>query len=83
MVSVVVIIESLICIAGMGIINVFYATAVAIIALLTLLYYYLKTKKEFGGVTGDTAGYFLMILERNTLIAIAITCTVLRLIVKQ
>ena len=83
LVSVVVIIEALICIAGMGIINVFYATAVVIIALLTLLYYYLKTKKEFGGVTGDTAGYFLMILERNTLIAIAITSTVLRLIVKQ
>ncbi len=32
-------------------------------ALLTFLYYYLKSKKEFGGITGDVAGWFVCICE--------------------
>ena len=28
-------------------------------ALLTFAYYYYRSKKEFGGITGDTAGGFL------------------------
>lgn len=32
-------------------------------SILTLLYYRYKSKKEFGGITGDTAGYFVVICE--------------------
>lgn len=32
-------------------------------ACLTFGYYYFKTKKEFGGITGDTAGYFVAMAE--------------------
>ncbi|MBR4671216.1 MAG: adenosylcobinamide-GDP ribazoletransferase [Butyrivibrio sp.] len=39
-------------------------------ALLTFGYYYLKTKKELGGITGDTAGWFVCLCE--TVIAVAV-----------
>lgn len=32
-------------------------------ALLVFLHYYHRTKKEFGGITGDTAGYFVVVCE--------------------
>ena len=81
-VSIVLIIEALVCFVAMGLVNVFLAVGTLITALFTVFYYYLKTKKEFGGVTGDTAGYFLVILEGSTLIAISIISTVLKLTVK-
>jgi adenosylcobinamide-GDP ribazoletransferase len=34
-----------------------------IAAALSFWYYYVKTKKELGGITGDTAGYFVCICE--------------------
>ncbi|MCR4696521.1 MAG: adenosylcobinamide-GDP ribazoletransferase [Lachnospiraceae bacterium] len=82
LVSIVVIIEAIICLAGMGLINIFLMIAVLISALITIIYYCLKTKKEFGGVTGDTAGYFLLILERNALIAIVLVKFLMELLVK-
>ena len=35
----------------------------AVGAALTFLYYYRMAKKEFGGITGDLAGYFLQVCE--------------------
>ena len=35
-------------------------------------YYKYRTKKEFGGITGDTAGYFILICEGSMLVAAAI-----------
>ncbi|MBR6345614.1 MAG: adenosylcobinamide-GDP ribazoletransferase [Lachnospiraceae bacterium] len=32
-------------------------------ALLSLVWYYFKCKKELGGITGDTEGYFLLICQ--------------------
>lgn len=32
-------------------------------ALLVFCYYYRRTKKELGGITGDTAGYFVVVCE--------------------
>lgn len=40
-----------------------YAVAMIIAAALSFWYYYVKTKKELGGITGDTAGYFVCICE--------------------
>ena len=36
---------------------------VAAAAVLTLVYYYYRSRKEFGGVTGDTAGFFVLFCE--------------------
>lgn len=35
----------------------------AVVAGLTYMYYYRMAKKEFGGITGDLAGYFLQLCE--------------------
>lgn len=36
---------------------------VAAAAVLTLVYYFYRSRKEFGGVTGDTAGFFVLFCE--------------------
>ena len=36
------------------------------------LYYYYMSKREFGGITGDLAGYFLQVLELALVIGLAI-----------
>ena len=40
-------------------------------AFLAFLYYYYRTKKEIGGITGDTAGYFVLICEAGMMIVAA------------
>ena len=42
-------------------------------ALLTFAYYYRRSKKEFGGITGDTAGYFVTLCEGCVVVAVAIS----------
>ena len=41
-------------------------------ALLTFAYYYYRSKKEFGGITGDTAGDFVTFCEGCVVVAAAI-----------
>ena len=40
---------------------------------LTFTYYYFISKKHFGGITGDLAGFFICISELVSLIAVAAT----------
>ena len=49
-----------------------YAVAVVAAALLAFAYYYDRTKRELGGITGDTAGYFVLICEAGMMIAAAV-----------
>ena len=50
-----------------------YAGIIVIVAaFIAFAYYYYRTKKEFGGITGDTAGYFVLICEASMMIAAAI-----------
>ena len=42
------------------------------VALLTFLYYYRMSRKQFGGTTGDLAGYFLQVCELAMLAAVII-----------
>lgn len=44
---------------------------VVVAALLAFAYYYHRTKKELGGITGDTAGYFVLICEASMMIVTA------------
>ena len=41
-------------------------------AMLSFAYYYWRSKKEFGGITGDTAGYFVTLCEGCVVAAVAI-----------
>lgn len=45
---------------------------VAATAVSALVYYFYKSEKEFGGVTGDTAGYFVLLCEGCIVVAAAI-----------
>lgn len=56
-------IQLALCIAVLLIVSLPYAVAMIIAAALSFWYYYVKTKKELGGITGDTAGYFVCICE--------------------
>ncbi|MCI1960044.1 MAG: adenosylcobinamide-GDP ribazoletransferase, partial [Clostridia bacterium] len=51
----------------------FFGAVAVIVALLTLIYYRIFSYKEFGGVTGDLAGYFLQVCEALILLS-AIIC---------
>ena len=48
------------------------AAAVAVVAFLVLLYYRHMAYKQFGGVTGDLAGYLLCVSELCMTAAIAV-----------
>lgn len=48
---------------------------VAAAVLLSVVYYYYRARKEFGGITGDTSGYFVLLCE----ICILITAAVLQI----
>lgn len=41
---------------------------------LSFVYYYSMSRKNFGGITGDLAGFFICISELATLAAAAVTC---------
>ena len=53
------------CACGGGMLILSWRTAVIVIpaALLVFLYYYRMSRKQFGGITGDLAGYFLQVCE--------------------
>ena len=45
---------------------------VTVTALLTFAYYHYHTRKELGGITGDTAGYFVLICEESVVVVSAV-----------
>lgn len=51
------------CAVGMLFLNWKLGGIALIASLLTFLYYYRMSVKEFGGITGDLAGYFLQLCE--------------------
>ena len=66
------VLEALISLAAIAYINPILFGIIITTAILTMVYYYFKTNKEFGGITGDTAGYFLLICERNIVVVTGI-----------
>ena len=56
-------IQFVICLVGMGLVDIYKTGAVFLAAGLVLCYYRHMAYKEFGGVTGDLAGYFLCASE--------------------
>lgn len=65
-------IQAALCIIFMLSQSVIGGSIVTAAALLAFLYYYYRTKKEFGGITGDTAGYFVLLCEISMMITAAV-----------
>ena len=68
--------EALVCAAVMIILQPGCGIASVITALLIFTYYYVMSKKRFGGISGDLAGYFLCLCELGILLAAVITGSV-------
>jgi adenosylcobinamide-GDP ribazoletransferase len=68
----VMIIFIILCAIGMLIINRKLGVIGMFAALLTFLHYYRISVKEFGGITGDLAGYFLQLCELIVAISVII-----------
>ena len=58
--------------AAMIIVNVNYGLLCAISTFLVFLYYRVKSFEEFGGITGDLAGYFLQLAELVVVLVLAL-----------
>jgi adenosylcobinamide-GDP ribazoletransferase len=68
----VMIIFIVLCAIGMLLLNRKLGVIGLIAALLTFLYYYRVSVKEFGGITGDLAGYFLQLCELIVAVSVII-----------
>ena len=64
-------VQAAVCVCLMAFLQPAAGLVAATAALLALWYYDRRAKKELGGVTGDTAGYFLLICEESILVAAA------------
>ncbi len=52
--------------------GIYYPLALPGAALLTFLYYRLMAMKQFGGITGDTAGFFVQVCECAMVLAMVL-----------
>ena len=72
-VRVVLCVQTVVCVAFMLWRNPVAGVMVTVVAFAVFAWYYYKTRKEFGGVTGDTAGYFVLLCELAILLTLAVT----------
>ena len=64
--------QSIACICFMLWQSLYAGMIVVVAAFLAFSYYYYRTKKELGGITGDTAGYCVLICEVSMMIVAAV-----------
>ena len=64
--------QGILCILFMLWQSLFAGIVVVVAALGAFAYYYYRSKKELGGITGDTAGYFVLICEGSMMVAAAV-----------
>lgn len=72
-------VQAILCGGLMILLNPVAGAAAAAAALLCFGYYYHMSKKQFGGITGDLAGWFLQICELCMLMAVVLVQTVEKL----
>ena len=68
----VLIIEAVVYSGCMIYVNLWAGLAAVVVALLCYGYYSWKSRKEFGGINGDTAGYFVSLCENAMAVAVAV-----------
>lgn len=71
-VNVMLAVQLIICVILMCLCSVTGAVVVIVVAFVVLLYYRYMAYKQFGGVTGDLAGYLLCVSELCMTIAVAV-----------
>ena len=71
-VRIVLFLEAALCIGAMVFIHSLQGGILVLCTGLVFLFYYLKCKKELGGITGDTEGFFVVICECSVAVAAAI-----------
>lgn len=64
--------QGLACVGWMLWLSVPAGLLVAVAAALVLVYYFYRSKKEFGGVSGDTSGYFVVLCEGGMVVVAAL-----------
>lgn len=64
--------QSIACVCFMLWQSLYAGVIVVVAAFLAFAYYYYRTKKELGGITGDTAGYFVLICEVSMMAVTAV-----------
>lgn len=62
----------ILCVLGLLFIDVLIGSAAAVIALLCLVYLFVMARRQFGGMSGDLAGYFLQLCELLMLASIVL-----------
>ena len=68
----VLLVQGLLCIGWLLCRSFLAGGIVSMVALGTFAYYYCRCKKELGGITGDTAGYFVLLCEGGMVVASAL-----------
>lgn len=63
--------QGIVCMAFMLYQSCLYGMFAGGTAIIVFGYYYFRTKKELGGITGDTAGYFVVLCEGCMMVAVA------------
>ncbi|MBR6477842.1 MAG: adenosylcobinamide-GDP ribazoletransferase [Lachnospiraceae bacterium] len=71
-VLVILISELILCATGMILLSPVLGGAAVVTAGLCYAYYYFMSKKQFGGITGDLAGYFVSLTEAACMVVLAI-----------
>lgn len=71
-VRILLLLELLLCTGVMLFWDIWMGSIVICGALLTFAFYYVRSKKEFGGITGDLAGWFVCICELVTCILVGV-----------
>lgn len=65
-------VQLLLCFGWMLVIDILTGSAVILAALGSFAYYRYRSIKELGGITGDTAGYFVTVCEAAMVVAAAV-----------
>ncbi|MCR5837718.1 MAG: adenosylcobinamide-GDP ribazoletransferase [Lachnospiraceae bacterium] len=72
--------ELIMCMAYMLYIDLVFGVAVIVTLAVSMFYYRYRMIKEFGGITGDTAGYFVTVTETLCAVVVAVVSVVLNVI---
>ena len=76
-VKIVLYIQAGICALLMLFVSGWYGAAVIVAALLSFWYFHWKSTKELGGITGDTAGFFVTVCEAAAAVMVAVVTHVM------
>jgi adenosylcobinamide-GDP ribazoletransferase len=78
-VTIILIFSGMLCAAGMIFISPVYGAAAILCSFIVFIYYRVMSYKQFGGITGDIAGYFLVMCELCMTCGVVLTERILNL----